>query len=350
METLPAAVDARYLTEVLQRSGALPTGRVREVTVQDARNTLLSAIVRLRLVYEGDAPAAPRTLILKTLLPERQRLGWNAGQQEVAFYAKVAPQTPAGLLPQCFDAVSSADGMAWHLLLEDLADTHFIVTAWPLPPGMQDAARIVQARARFQAAWWDHPALGVSIGEWTTPGEIDGVVARFGEKFSAFADRVGDVLTPERRQFYERLVADTPRLYGRYLAKRNMTLVHGDGHFWNCFLAKDGSGVKFFDWDCWRADVGTDDLANMIAMHWYPDRRHRFESTLLDLYHETLVAQGVRGYDRRALGDDYRLSVLWQAMTPVWQAGIDLPAQIWWNNFERIMAAVDDLGCRELLS
>ncbi len=37
-------------------------------------------------------------------------------------------------------------------------------------------------------------------------------------------------------------------------------------------------------------------------------------------------------------------------MTAAWQAGIDLAAQIWWNNYERIMAAVDDLGCRELLS
>jgi hypothetical protein len=31
-------------------------------------------------------------------------------------------------------------------------------------------------------------------------------------------------------------------------------------------------------------------------------------------------------------------------------SGEDIPPVIWWNNFERIMLAVDDLGCRELLA
>jgi hypothetical protein len=43
------------------------------------------------------------------------------------------------------------------------------------------------------------------------------------------------------------------------------------------------------------------------------------------------------------------LSVLWQTLTPVFQAGLKLPPVIWWNNFQRVMAAVDDLGCRDLL-
>jgi hypothetical protein len=47
--------------------------------------------------------------------------------------------------------------------------------------------------------------------------------------------------------------------------------------------------------------------------------------------------------------EDYRRSVLWHTATPVFQAGVKLPPVIWWNNFQRIMAAVDDLGCRELL-
>ncbi len=88
----------------------------------------------------------------------------------------------------------------------------------------------------------------------------------------------------------------------------------------------------------------------MIAMHWYPDRRRLFERSLLDLYHATLLANGVSAYDRRALDDDYHLAVLWQIATPVWQASINIPAVIWWNNLERIFLAVDDLGCRDLLT
>jgi hypothetical protein len=45
-----------------------------------------------------------------------------------------------------------------------------------------------------------------------------------------------------------------------------------------CFEAhKNGErdDVRLFDWDSWRIDAGSDDLAYMIAMHWYPDRRRR---------------------------------------------------------------------------
>lgn len=73
------------------------------------------------------------------------------------------------------------------------------------------------------------------------------------------------------------------------------------------------------------------------------------ERPLLDRYQAVLVAHGVRGYDRRALEDDYRLSVLWQITTPVWQAANNIPPVIWWNNLERILLAVDDLGCLDLL-
>ena len=103
-----------------------------------------------------------------------------------------------------------------------------------------------------------------------------------------------------------------PRLNKRYHSHRNATIVHGDAHIWNAFLPKPGErgDVRIFDWDSWRVDMATDDLAYMMALHWYPDLRRSFERPLLDHYHAELVARGVNGYDRRALDDDYRLSVL----------------------------------------
>jgi hypothetical protein len=87
----------------------------------------------------------------------------------------------------------------------------------------------------------------------------------------------------------------------------------------------------------------------MLAMHWYPDRRRRMEQPLLDCYHAALLESGVTGYDRVALSEDYRLAVLWQTTTPLWQAMANIPPLIWWNNLERIFLAVDDLDCRALL-
>jgi len=58
----------------------------------------------------------------------------------------------------------------------------------------------------------------------------------------------------------------------------------------------------------------------------------------------------VSGYDRQALDNDYCLSVLWQITIPVWQAAYNIPSGIWWHHLERIFLAIDDLGCRDLLT
>jgi len=114
-------------------------------------------------------------------------------------------------------------------------------------------------------------------------------------------------------------------------------------------LPRDAGSVRLIDWENWSIDTATDDLAYLMAMLWYPDRRRRMERPLLDLYHAALLDNGVKGYDRDALADDYRLSVLWLIMRPVGQAMHNIGPAVWWNNLERIMLAVDDLGCRDLL-
>src|SRR5947208_190141 len=68
--------------------------------------------------------------------------------------------------------------------------------------------------------------------------------------FERFADHLGDRLSRERRQLYERFFAAAPSLQARVLTYRNVTLVHGDAHVWNCFVPKDGSDdLRYFDWD-----------------------------------------------------------------------------------------------------
>jgi hypothetical protein len=321
------------------------------VTVEKSLPTVLSHLFWLHLTYEGAADRAPPSLILKAGLPERSGGPWIGGRHEVAFYSDVASTTPAGLVPRCFDAHWDQDTGAWHLLLEDLSETHLVATSWPLPPTIKQSENIIRTRARFQAAWWDHPSLGATVGMWQEASAGEQSRQRLAGQFARFADDLGDRLSPARRDLYARLLEQTPRLTARYHSHRNMTIVQGDAHVWNCFLPRTGGvdDARLFDWDAWRIDVGTDDLAYMMALHWYPDLRQRSEQHLLDCYHDELVARGVRDYDRRALQDDYRLSVLGQIMTPVWHHAVGIPPVIWWNNLERIHFAVDDLGCRELL-
>jgi hypothetical protein len=349
-EPLPSAANAENLATALRRYGVLGDACVSDVVVENMRPTILSQIFRLRLTYDGAAPEAPRTVILKTRHPGRRDTAWNGGRHEVAFYTDIAPLMPTRLVPHCFDAHWDAAANSWHLLLEDLNESHVIATAWPLPPTQHQCETILGALARFHAAWWDDPRLGSSVGTRRSAADIERFVGDFAQAFARFVDRAGDCLSADRRALYERWPIVAPRVITRYQHQRNLTIAHGDAHVWNAFVPRDGGDdVRLFDWDGWRIAMASGDLAYMMAMHWYPDRRRLMERSLLDRYHATLLAHGVRDYDRQALDDDYRLSVLWNITQPVWQATQDIPPVIWWNNMERIFLAFDDLGCRDLL-
>jgi hypothetical protein len=212
---------------VLRHHGLLTDGQVNNIVVESSRATILSQIIRLQLTYDSASPEAPHSVILKAALPDRD---WNAGAQEVAFYTQVASAMSGRLVPRCFDVHSDEQRKTWHLLLEDLAESHFIATTWPLLPTMEQCATIVEARARFQAAWWDDPRLGASVGTWSDPEATNRRLQDLAAKFERFSDRLGDNLPPERRRIFERLFSKAPRLLTRYHARQNLTIVQGDAH------------------------------------------------------------------------------------------------------------------------
>jgi hypothetical protein len=200
--SLPGMAQARRITEVLRRANLPANICVREVVIESSRPTILSRIIRLRLGYAETTVGAPDTLILKTGLPERIGSGWKAGLQEVAFYRDVAEATKPRLVPRCFEAFHDATTEEWHLLLEDLTDTHVIATAWPLPPTTGQCQRIIDTLARFHAAWWDDPRLGASIGTWRDEAASHRLMSDLAAHFTRFADRLGDSLSLERRALY----------------------------------------------------------------------------------------------------------------------------------------------------
>jgi hypothetical protein len=63
-----------------------------------------------------------------------------------------------------FEAHWDTETETWRLLLEDLTETHYIATTWPLPPTMEQCAKMVERRARFHAAWWDDPGSAYRWG------------------------------------------------------------------------------------------------------------------------------------------------------------------------------------------
>jgi hypothetical protein len=204
-ESLPGVVEPEYLTDALRRSGTLRDGRVCNVVVENSKSTVLSRIVRLCLFYAGAASSAPGSLILKTGVPERVGAQWNSGRQEVAFYMQVATQMSAPLVPRCFDAAWDDDTNNWHLLLEDLTNSHFTLASWPMPPTLEQSERIIAVRARFHAGW--SPAASrparKSFGPKTTSRSAAAITiastSRAGTWCAKVAPRLGSATILRRR-------------------------------------------------------------------------------------------------------------------------------------------------------
>jgi hypothetical protein len=339
------------VTELLVRGGRLAAGgRVVSLVEEPARTTLISTFQRLRLEYDGDATTAPAHLLIKRPRTDLAASFIDQGRRETAFYADVAPRSPRDSVPQCFEAVGRDGDGPCHVLIEDLSATHRVLGEWPVPPGRGDCERLLSAYARFHAAWWDRGELGTSIGRFMTGAELDEIRATLAERWAAFRAMLGDRVTEECADRFTRLLDAMPRLWHRYQSRRHLTIIHGDAHVWNALFPNDGAGrVTIIDWASWRIDVAARDLAYMMALHWYPERRARLEQPLLRHYHAELLGHGVRDYDFEALLADYRWAVARQLTVPVWQATAKFPAAVWWGHLERGMRAFEDLDCAALL-
>lgn len=304
----------------------------------------------LRVEYTHSAP------------PGRFCLKFGKSRKEVYFYQVIAPamasqtSSPTPLLPRCHAAAYDPASDQYSLLLEDLSETHF-QTDWPLPPANPLCLRTVETLAHFHARWWQHPLLADEFRAAIPPGRSwrDRRALAL-EKLPDFLAFLGDRLSAPRRHIYRRLAERWAGSPGSPVPPwepppggPHQTLLHGDMHVWNVFYPRDPAGpLCFFDWNMWDTGCPADDLAYLMAAHWYPERRGRLEQDLLRAYHQALVGCGVSGYSADDLQQDYRAAVIRSLLIPAWQWVRGIQPGIWWSHLERIFLACEDLNCRGL--
>ena len=344
----PQDIDADWLTRRLRADGALRHGAVREVEVIGAAKWNIADIAYLKVDYSDDAAGdLPRGLFAKIGLYD-DPLG-DIFPGEFAFYA----ESPSGKLPvaRCYAALRDEATGRTCLLLEDLDATHRRVD-WPLPPNLADCEGAVKALARLHANWWRAGGASGDLARADMLANDRRLVSYFRDIFPKFREDLGDRLAPERARIIDRTLEALLGLKERRIsAPRPVTRVHSDAHLWNVMYPRDAAthDCVFIDWEDWRTDFGAADLAYMIALHWYPDRRSRYEDRLLATYLAALEAAGVTGYTMTDLKEDYRLGLLQAIYTPIFQQQAGQAHGAWWSHLERWCFAFEDLGCEEML-
>lgn len=340
----------RWLTDVLQRSVDLHGAKVARVELVDERWSATAVRAHLAVTYAGGAPAAaPTRLLLKVARSDIDPHLSAFGANEVDYYRTVG-SAPGAVSPACYDAVCAPDAGHWHLLLDDLSATHVGMEPIPSPP-LERCHQALDVLARVHAAWWRHPELGRGIGALPTPASFERTLADAASRIDGFAASCNGWLSAERRALLDRVLGALSMRREQLTGADRLTVIHGDAHFGNVLYPRDAdrAAPRVIDWQFWRVGLGAGDVAYLVALHWYPERRRRFERGLVERYHRALLRQGVSDYEWEQCWDDYRMAVVFTLLVPIWQSSWRLDPLIWTNHWERIWLAFDDLDCRQLL-
>ncbi|HEX6280295.1 MAG TPA: oxidoreductase family protein [Pyrinomonadaceae bacterium] len=353
MITEPEEVTPGWLTEVLRREEVIADGEVSGVAVNLKKELFVSRVARLGLTYSAETPStAPSSLFLKLSKPSAGDVIHDVSvAAEAEFYGAVGAETKVTPLIRCYDAAYTNDRKSSSILLEDLSDSHTQPEAGQTP-SLVDTQNAVAALGSFHARWMDHPKLGNGIGKIFDAAWLDDFVRDLERSVTKFVRELGSELTPAHQRAFEFMLSRSRSIWGRLTDRAGLTVTHGDVHWWNFLYPQDPTrdSVRLFDWQLWHIDLGARDLAFLLALGGFADRRSDLEDGLVQHYYDTLLEHGVRGYEWETFQTDYRLSAVRNLNIPVifWSQGRD--RELWSVMLKRSLEAYYHLNCEDLLS
>jgi hypothetical protein len=160
-------------------------------------------------------------------------------------------------------------------------------------------------------------------------------------------------MSDNRRFLLKTIFSLFPQVAYKRLAKKNITITHGDAHLGNFFFPKVSSNQKskaiLFDWTFWSVGVGCQDLAFMIGLWFFPDYRHVVEKDLVKRYHSHLLKCGIKNYSWDECWYDYRLFALFNIYRIIYWWRLGMPAPQLWYKLEISLQTIEDLCCMDLL-
>lgn len=312
-----AQLTPEWMTDALRASGVL-AGSVATAETDVLGVGQLGLVVRVGLTYDGDAGAAPASVMVK--LPREDPGSRHLGvamriyEAEVRFYQQIAP-TVAVATPRLYWGDLEPETGRFTLVLEDLSPVG--------EPGdmiaggtVDQAAKALEALVALQAPRWNDP--GLRAIEWLADPQRSAMLfAGVEPTLPAFVERFGDRLGPHDVALLER-IAPKANAWAAGMLAGDVVVVHGDYRMDNMIFPHDAAApVHVFDWQATRLGPPLVDAAVYLGGCLRPDERRAHERDLLREYHAGLVAGGVSGLGFDAVWDAYRNAVFWGLMLAV---------------------------------
>lgn len=347
-------VTPEWLTAVLQDSGALTSGAVAAFdAVAGEGNWSSSGTLQLRYSEDANGERPPR-LFLKMVNTDAGD-GEFFGPSEVTYYTRDYVDVDNAPLLRCYDGQYSEALQRYHLLLQDVSQTH--VKAGEKEPTLAYGLALAEALATLHARWWGAQRLEEAKAPVHDPGHIRRFVAIAEPGAANIVEQLSHELEPHWPAAMRDLFANHPRaMIQRTADKDGFTLIHGDVGPGNVLVPQKGQDPLYiidrqpFNWSL-TTWLGVYDLAYAIVLEWNSELRRKHETPILQKYHETLQRNGIEGYSWQRLWDDYRLCAAIGVTIAVeyCRGGINKRWQSYWlPMLKRALTACDDLQCSEL--
>ena len=334
-------INATWLADALTQQKRFGTVEIEGLTATAAQKWNVAETVFVEVRRIEAAIPLPKKLFVK-FTPEPDPLA-SIFPGEQKFYAGLGEnQLPVA---PCLAAMRDETTGGTCLILEDLRPSH-TDTPWPLPPTLPRCRLALQSLAAIHASKAQSANDALLRRETLLAEHVTTMLP-------AFLADLGDRLSPERADILSNACQHGLRLKeARFRTGKPVTTIHGDAHLWNALYPRDEEKGRalWIDWEDWRVDFAGLDLALMMAMHWYPERRIRFEKSLLEDYRIAFNEAGSNHLNWDDLWHDYRLGHVCNASIPIFQHAAGSDHASWWSHLERWFLAFDDLECRELLA
>lgn len=265
-------------------------------------------------------------------------------QREAQFYRDLADSVPVGTPTVHAAEFDEATG-DFVLLLEDLSTLRCADQIAGCSIG--DARTVIDQIADHHAHYSD-PARLDAIG-WlpqlddpVMQAVVNGMAK---QSLPGFYDVFGAELTPEFRNFYDRLPETAVEFMGG-TEEGTATMAHVDLRLDNIFFGDEHRPMVLIDWQLSAKAGFAYDVGYFLSQSLDTDVRRQHEAALVERYLSRLESHGV-DVDRTGFDIDYRRTVAFCTIYPVNVAGsvemandraVDLVRML----YERAMAAVHD--------
>ena len=312
------AVTPDWLTAALRANGTVKNSRVTSLRSQPVDNQgIIGQVFHFQLSYDAVEAGQPASLIIKFPHPDAEirKALQSMHEREILFYKELGLNSAIPVPGYYYGVMdeATADNL---LLLEDLTIN---TCRGSLVAGcsLAEAETAVRQLAKFHAAWWENEKLEQFAWlqhkrEFSAGYTKDQFFSEWDDLLQKIRSEMPDFdLSPLFEENASQLARNFKRVK-TFLYNAPVTLIHDDYHLDNMIFrdGDTGSEAVIIDWQCVAKGPGVCDLGYFMAFCLSAEQRSQAENSLLKIYYNTLVEQGIRGYEYSRFLLDYRLSVL----------------------------------------